>query len=88
MVNPKFQLLGCMKIQTCNAWGEDVRLFISVRLDLYQAIINLLVALFALILEPICAPICTYTLQGTNPYPTKREKEHHRLKSAGWYGIL
>ena len=33
------------------------------------------------------------TLQGTSPYPTKREKENHRLKSAflvGYvsYGIL
>ena len=31
---------------------------------------------------------CKFTLQEMSTYPTKREKEHHRTKSAGWEGDM
>ena len=76
-----------------NAWGEDVRLSASMRHELYKTIINYNMEAsvcwtVALIFASISSPIETYTLQGTNSYPTTPEKEHHRLKRAGRYGIL
>ena len=63
MVNPKLQLLGCMKIQS-DAWGEDVRSSVSMRLGLYDTSIkkwnHMFVALFALLLVLVPISKCTY----------------------------